>query len=200
MINIHPALLPSFKGLDTHRRALDAGVRIHGCTVHFVTPEMDDGPIIAQAAVPVLVGDDRGDARRPRAQGRAPALSAGAEAGRRRQGADGERAARSFPDFTRREGNGLARLFSPAPGARRSISKHWHGSRRRFRHLLVRRRSSAGLIMVAILATMHQTESNQCPTWKKSALRFRRNCSKRSRGRSDRRIRIGERSHPRGAA
>lgn len=57
MINIHPALLPAFKGLDTHRRALDAGCRIHGCTVHFVTPEMDDGPIIAQAAVPVLSGD-----------------------------------------------------------------------------------------------------------------------------------------------
>ncbi len=57
MINIHPALLPAFKGLDTHRRALDAGVRVHGCTVHFVTAEMDDGPIIAQAAVPVLVTD-----------------------------------------------------------------------------------------------------------------------------------------------
>ncbi len=57
MINIHPALLPLFKGLDTHRRALDAGVRLHGCTVHFVTPEMDDGPIIAQAAVPVLADD-----------------------------------------------------------------------------------------------------------------------------------------------
>lgn len=58
MINIHPALLPAFKGLDTHSRALDAGMRIHGCTVHFVTPDMDDGPIIAQAAVPVLTGDD----------------------------------------------------------------------------------------------------------------------------------------------
>lgn len=58
MINIHPALLPSFKGLDTHRRALDAGLRIHGCTVHFVTAAMDDGPIIAQSAVPVLIGDD----------------------------------------------------------------------------------------------------------------------------------------------
>ncbi|MDQ6434331.1 phosphoribosylglycinamide formyltransferase [Mesorhizobium sp. LHD-90] len=57
MINIHPALLPLFKGLDTHRRAIEAGVRIHGCTVHFVTPQMDDGPIIAQAAVPVPVGD-----------------------------------------------------------------------------------------------------------------------------------------------
>jgi formyltetrahydrofolate-dependent phosphoribosylglycinamide formyltransferase len=57
MINIHPALLPSFKGLDTHRRALDAGMRIHGCTVHFVTAAMDDGPVIAQAAVPVMLDD-----------------------------------------------------------------------------------------------------------------------------------------------
>ena len=58
MLNIHPALLPSFKGLDTHQRALDAGVRLHGCTVHLVTAEMDAGPIVAQAAVPVLDGDD----------------------------------------------------------------------------------------------------------------------------------------------
>ncbi len=58
MINIHPALLPSFKGLDTHSRALEAGMRIHGCSVHFVTAEVDDGPIIAQAAVPVMIGDD----------------------------------------------------------------------------------------------------------------------------------------------
>ena len=57
MINIHPALLPSFRGLDTHARALANGVRVHGCTVHFVTPEMDEGPIIAQAAVPVLSND-----------------------------------------------------------------------------------------------------------------------------------------------
>lgn len=57
MINIHPALLPSFKGLDTHRRALDAGVRIHGCSVHFVTRDMDGGPLIGQAAVPVLSHD-----------------------------------------------------------------------------------------------------------------------------------------------
>jgi len=57
MINIHPALLPLFKGLNTHRRALDAGVRVHGCTVHFVTADMDDGPVIAQAAVPVLSSD-----------------------------------------------------------------------------------------------------------------------------------------------
>nr|WP_150287235.1 phosphoribosylglycinamide formyltransferase [Rhabdaerophilum calidifontis] len=57
MINIHPALLPSFKGLDTHTRALAAGVKLHGCTTHFVTPGMDEGPIIAQAAVPVLDDD-----------------------------------------------------------------------------------------------------------------------------------------------
>lgn len=58
IINIHPALLPAFKGLDTHRRAIEAGVRVHGCTVHFVTPAIDDGPIIAQAAVPVRTDDD----------------------------------------------------------------------------------------------------------------------------------------------
>lgn len=57
MINIHPALLPSFKGLDTHARALAAGVRIAGCTVHIVRPEMDTGPILGQAAVAVLDGD-----------------------------------------------------------------------------------------------------------------------------------------------
>jgi phosphoribosylglycinamide formyltransferase-1 len=58
LINIHPSLLPAFPGLSTHRRALDEGVRIHGCTVHFVTPTLDHGPIIAQAVVPVLDGDD----------------------------------------------------------------------------------------------------------------------------------------------
>ncbi len=58
LINIHPSLLPAFRGLDTHKRALDAGVRVHGCTVHFVRAAMDDGPIIVQAAVPVLAGDD----------------------------------------------------------------------------------------------------------------------------------------------
>lgn len=57
MLNIHPALLPAFKGLDTHRRAIEAGVRDHGATVHFVVPEMDSGPIIAQGRVPVLPGD-----------------------------------------------------------------------------------------------------------------------------------------------
>jgi phosphoribosylglycinamide formyltransferase-1 len=58
LINIHPSLLPSFAGLHTHQRALDEGVRVHGCTVHFVTPALDHGPIIVQAAVPVLDGDD----------------------------------------------------------------------------------------------------------------------------------------------
>ncbi|MRG72755.1 phosphoribosylglycinamide formyltransferase [Alphaproteobacteria bacterium HT1-32] len=57
MINIHPSLLPSFKGLNTHARTLQAGVKIAGCTVHYVRPEMDEGPIIMQAAVPVLAGD-----------------------------------------------------------------------------------------------------------------------------------------------
>jgi phosphoribosylglycinamide formyltransferase-1 len=57
MLNIHPALLPAFKGLDTHQRALAAGAKQHGATVHFVVPEMDAGPIIAQAAVPVHDGD-----------------------------------------------------------------------------------------------------------------------------------------------
>lgn len=57
LINIHPSLLPLFPGLDTHRRALAAGVRLHGCTVHFVTPTVDHGPIIAQAAVPVREDD-----------------------------------------------------------------------------------------------------------------------------------------------
>jgi phosphoribosylglycinamide formyltransferase 1 len=57
MLNIHPALLPAFKGLNTHERALAAGVKSHGATVHFVVPDMDSGPIIAQAEVPVLADD-----------------------------------------------------------------------------------------------------------------------------------------------
>jgi phosphoribosylglycinamide formyltransferase-1 len=57
IINIHPSLLPAFPGLDTHARALAAGVKVHGATVHVVTPELDHGPILAQAAVPVLAGD-----------------------------------------------------------------------------------------------------------------------------------------------
>ncbi|WP_371323115.1 phosphoribosylglycinamide formyltransferase [Dechloromonas sp. ZY10] len=58
LLNIHPSLLPSFPGLHTHQRALDEGVRIHGCTVHFVTAELDHGPVVIQAAVPVLDSDD----------------------------------------------------------------------------------------------------------------------------------------------
>ncbi len=57
ILNVHPSLLPSFPGLDTHARALAAGVKLHGCTVHLVTQAMDAGPILAQAAVPVLPGD-----------------------------------------------------------------------------------------------------------------------------------------------
>jgi len=57
MLNIHPSLLPAFPGLHTHTRALEAGVKLHGCTVHLVTRAMDEGPILAQAAVPVLPGD-----------------------------------------------------------------------------------------------------------------------------------------------
>lgn len=57
LINIHPSLLPSFPGLDTHARALNEGVRWHGCTVHYVRAPVDEGPIIAQAAVPVAAGD-----------------------------------------------------------------------------------------------------------------------------------------------
>ena len=57
LLNIHPSLLPAFPGLHTHRQALAAGTRIHGCTVHFVTGEVDGGPIVAQAAVPVLPSD-----------------------------------------------------------------------------------------------------------------------------------------------
>ncbi len=57
LLNIHPSLLPSFPGLDTHRQALDFGVKVHGATVHFVTADLDHGPIVAQAAVPVLQGD-----------------------------------------------------------------------------------------------------------------------------------------------
>lgn len=61
IINIHPSLLPSFRGLNTHERALEAGVRISGCTVHVVRPAMDEGPILVQAAVPVLPDDTTDD-------------------------------------------------------------------------------------------------------------------------------------------
>jgi phosphoribosylglycinamide formyltransferase 1 len=57
MLNVHPSLLPSFPGLKTHQQALDAGVRLHGASVHFVTSQLDHGPIVAQSAVPVVAGD-----------------------------------------------------------------------------------------------------------------------------------------------
>ncbi|MBN3790476.1 phosphoribosylglycinamide formyltransferase [Burkholderia sp. Ac-20353] len=58
LLNVHPSLLPSFKGIHTHQQALDAGVALHGATVHFVIPELDSGAIVAQGAVPVRAGDD----------------------------------------------------------------------------------------------------------------------------------------------
>ena len=61
LINIHPSLLPKYKGLDTHKRALEAGDKIHGCSVHLVTPELDEGPVIAQAQIPVLENDTEED-------------------------------------------------------------------------------------------------------------------------------------------
>ena len=76
-LNIHPSLLPAFKGMRAHQQAIDAGVAGTGCTVHFVVPEIDAGPIIAQAAVPVLAGDTRRDAGGAHPAGGAPALSAG---------------------------------------------------------------------------------------------------------------------------
>jgi phosphoribosylglycinamide formyltransferase 1 len=85
MLNIHPSLLPSFPGLHTHARVLEAGVKLHGCTVHLVTQEVDAGPILAQAAVPVLPGDSEDDlARRVLRQEHAiyPAALAAFAAGR----------------------------------------------------------------------------------------------------------------------
>lgn len=61
LMNVHPSLLPAFPGLHTHRRALEAGVRVHGATVHFVTPMLDCGPVVVQAAVPVLPDDDEAE-------------------------------------------------------------------------------------------------------------------------------------------
>ncbi len=70
LINIHPSLLPSFRGIRVHQQVLDSGVRVSGCTVHFVVPELDSGPIIAQAAVPVHPGDSKAtlSARVPEAE------------------------------------------------------------------------------------------------------------------------------------
>ena len=85
ILNIHPSLLPDLRGLHTHERALAEARAEHGCTVHFVTADLDAGPIVAQARVPVLPGDDAGEARGPGAHRGAPHLSAGARRGRPRR-------------------------------------------------------------------------------------------------------------------
>jgi len=113
LINIHPGLLPSFKGLDTHRRVLEAGVRIHGCTVHFVTAEMDGGPIIAQAAVPVLTDDTETTlaARVLKAEHELYPFALKLVAEGKVAMADGRTA---FTNFNEGARDGSARLFSPA--------------------------------------------------------------------------------------
>ncbi len=111
MLNIHPSLLPLFPGLDTHARALAAGVKLHGATVHFVRAEVDAGPIIAQGAVPVLPGDTPETLAARVLQGRAPPLSAGAEAG-------GERPRKGH----RRAGGDRRREVGPPDAALLSLS------------------------------------------------------------------------------
>ncbi|TRC95550.1 phosphoribosylglycinamide formyltransferase [Mesorhizobium sp. WSM4303] len=114
MLNIHPALLPAFKGLDTHARALRAGMRIHGCTVHFVTPEMDDGPIIAQAAVPVMVGDNEDTlaARVLKAEHRLYALALGLVADGKARMEGGRTVLAHFADDAE---NGTSVVMAPDP-------------------------------------------------------------------------------------
>jgi phosphoribosylglycinamide formyltransferase-1 len=102
MLNIHPSLLPAFPGLDTHARALAAGVKLHGCTVHLVTEAMDEGPILAQAAVPVLA-DDTEDALAARVLAQEhllyPAALAAFAAGRPAPPAHADSALRNPPAF-----------------------------------------------------------------------------------------------------
>ncbi|ESW99168.1 phosphoribosylglycinamide formyltransferase [Mesorhizobium sp. LSJC268A00] len=114
MLNIHPALLPAFKGLDTHARALRAGIRIHGCTVHFVTSEMDDGPIIAQAAVPVMVGDNEDTlaARVLKAEHRLYALALGLVADGKAHMESGRTVLAHFADDAE---NGTSVVMAPDP-------------------------------------------------------------------------------------
>ena len=83
MLNVHPSILPLFPGLDTHARALAAGMAVHGCTVHEVTTELDSGPILGQAVIPVEAGRHARDAGRAAAADGAPALSGGAAPVRR---------------------------------------------------------------------------------------------------------------------
>lgn len=106
MINIHPSLLPSFRGLHTHKQALDAGVTIHGCTVHLVVPDLDAGPILAQAAIPVMPGDtpqSLAERLLPREHRLLPATAARLA-----------RQLRGLPDSL--PANTDAELFSPATG------------------------------------------------------------------------------------
>jgi len=114
LMNIHPSLLPAFPGLDTHARALEAGVKLHGCSVHFVTPELDHGPMVVQAAVPVLADDseDRLAARVLQAEHAIyPAAVRWFLEGRLR--IEGQRV--TGRDLERPEGV-LGVLFSPDPG------------------------------------------------------------------------------------
>lgn len=113
LINIHPALLPSFKGLNTHRRALEAGVRVHGCTVHFVTADVDGGPVIAQAAVPVLTDDSEAElaARVLKAEHELYPLALRLVVEGKARMAGGRTV---FSDLGESPRDGNARLFSPA--------------------------------------------------------------------------------------
>ena len=117
MINIHPALLPSFRASTRIGGRSRPACACMAARCISSRAEMDDGPIIAQAAVPVLTGDSEADARRARAQGRAPALSAGAAAGRRGQGADGRRARGLRQLERRRQGRERAAVLACAPGS-----------------------------------------------------------------------------------
>jgi phosphoribosylglycinamide formyltransferase 1 len=114
MINIHPSLLPAFPGLDTHGRALAAGVRVHGATVHFVTEAMDDGPIVAQAAVPVLATDnaDALGARVLKAEHRLYVLALAMVARGEARVEDGRAVFSATSDWGAEDA-----LYSPAPGA-----------------------------------------------------------------------------------
>ncbi len=114
LVNIHPSLLPAFPGLDTHARALAAGVKLHGCSVHLVSTEVDEGPIIGQAAVPVLPGDDEAAlaARVLEAEHRLYPLCLGLLAGDRVRVEGGMAAVQGH-------GDNAGRLLNPDPGSLR---------------------------------------------------------------------------------